>query len=250
MNTMREALSDLLKYTASLFPTLHVVGSDDQTIVKAMTEDKNIIFYAKLKTPLPVFNIGESAMPNLGLLNGLLNFPSYNSDGATIEAKTAVTPRGTIVEKIEFRDTRGAGSTYRLSDPRVVAEEKRPPEVTAVQWELELEPNRASLDEFAKLASLYSDVDGKLFRMKTVNGNLQFSIGDEDSSTHHASMVFEEGVGVSLGGSAKYPIQAFQSTLKLAAAHPTRLHLNSRGLMMVGFETPYATYSYYIRGEH
>lgn len=247
---MREALTDILKHTSSLFEMLIIDGSDKETTVKAMDKEKTIIFQAKAKEVLSDFDVGQSTMSNLGLLKGLLEFPSYNTEAASLTVKRGTDRRtnSPIVEEIGFKDSKGGGATYRLGDIRMIKDENRPPQVSSIPWELEFEPNRSNLDEFIKLTSLYNEVD-KLFCPRTVNGNLQFSLGVENSSTHRASMVFEEGVNANIKGDAKYSTDAFLSILKLASAHPTKLHMSSRGVLMVSFETAHACYEYIIRAQ-
>lgn len=241
---MREALSDLLKQTSSLFPQALVEGTATETKFSAMTADKTIIFKAVLKKPLSDL-VGESAFSNLGVLAGLLNFSSYNTDDATFVVKRSDRHDG--VEHFEFKDSKKkAGAIYRLMNPAMIKEEDRPPSVANIPWEMSFDPQKAKMTEFSQLASLYSEVD-KLFTPRTVDGDLRFLIGEEGSSNHRCDMVFEENVTANIKGDIKYSIPAFQSIMKTAGTNPATLHLTSRGVMMVRVETTYGTYEYILR---
>jgi hypothetical protein len=240
---MRDALSDLLKQTSALFPQALVEGTDSETKVSAMTADKTIIFKAILKQPLADLK-GESALSNLSMLGGLLNFSSYNTDTATFTVTRSARHDG--VEDFRFKDSKKAGSVYRLMNPAMIKEEDRPPSVANIPWEMSFEPQKAKLTEFSQLAGLYSEVD-KLFTPRTVDGDLRFIIGDEGSSNHRCDMVFEEAVTANIKGDIKYSIPAFQSIIKAAGGHPATLHLTSRGVMMVRVETTYGVYEYILR---
>ncbi len=241
---MRDALSDLLKQTSSLFPQVLIQGKATETRVAAMTADKTIIFMATFKEPLPDL-LGESALSNLGVLNGLLNFTSYNTDTSTFTVTRSARHDG--VESFEFKDAKKkAGSVYRLMNPAMIKEEDRPPSVANIPWEASFEPQKAKLTEFGQLQSMFSEVD-KLFTPRTVDGDLRFIIGDEGSSNHRGDMVFEEDINATIKGDIKYSIPAFQSIMKIAGAHPTTLNLNSRGVMMIRVETRFATYEYILR---
>lgn len=240
---MRDALSDLLRQTSSLFKQTLVTGRDTETRVLAMTEDKTIIFQADFKTVIPEMK-GESAFSNLGMLNGLLNFASYNTPTATFEVVRSTRHDG--VESFEFRDAKKAGSVYRLMNPAMIKEEDRPPSLNAIPWETQFTPDKGKLAEFSQLASLYGEVD-KLFTPRTVDGDLRFKIGDDGSSNHRCDMVFQENIGATIKGDIKYSIPAFQSIIKAAGNHPYTLHLNSRGVMMVRVDTSFAIYQYILR---
>lgn len=240
---MRDALSDLLRQTSSLFKQTLIVGKETETRVLAMTEDKTIIFQADFKTALPEMS-GESAFSNLGMLSGLLNFTSYNTPTSTFKVTRSTRHDG--VESFEFRDTKKAGSVYRLMNPAMIKEEDRPPSVTTIPWETQFTPDKAKLAEFSQLQSLFSEVD-KLFMPRTVDGDLRFIIGDEGSSNHRCDMVFQEEIAATIKGDIKYSIPAFQSIIKAAGNHPYTLHLTSRGVMMVRVETSFAVYQYILR---
>ena len=239
---MREQLTDIVKHTAALFPWVLVEGTDTETKFASMSEDKTVIFQGVMKTPSPELK-GESALSSLTLLNGLLGFTSYQTDKATFTVKRF--KDDTRVEEFEFKDAKKAGATYRLMNPSMIKPEDRPPSIDSIPWELDFEPQKAKMTEFTQLSGLLSEVD-RLFTPRTIDGDLHFLLGEEGSSNHRASMVFEEGVTANIKGDIKYSVPALQSAIKVAGAD-YRLHLTSRGVIMVSCETAYATYQYIIR---
>lgn len=242
---MRETLSDLLRQTSPLFNILKIDGTPSQTRIGGMDADKTIIFQGRLKQAIPELE-GESAISNLSMLTGLLNFASYNTDTARFTIKRNKIGGSEIIEQFEFKDGRGAGAVFRLMNPALLTEDKLPPTVHSIPWECSFEPDRAKVTEFSQLASLCSEVD-KLFTPRTVDGALHFMIGDENSSTHRASIIFQEGVSANIRGDIKYSIPLFQAIMKVTAAYPTTLHLTSRGVMKFSIETPYGEYDYILR---
>ena len=241
---MRNPLADVLRHTSSLFVNLICKGTETETIFEAMSPDKSIIFSATLKEPIAEL-AGESVFANLSLLNGLLNFASYNTETATMNVTRAAD--GKRVEGFEFKDgSRKAGAIYRSTNPSMIREEDWPPNTGVIKWLTEFEPQKAKLSEFGQLSSLYSEVE-KVFMPKTEGGELMFIFGDEGSSNHRASMVFQEGVDVEIKGDIRYKVGDLQSTVKLAGADPCKLHLTSRGVIMVSCENSLARYTYIIR---
>lgn len=245
--TMRNALSEIVKQTSSIFPFLIVEGTSTNTEIRGMTEDKGLILRCTPKAPMPEL-AGEVAISDLNMISGLLGFASYNTDDATFSVGRRTIGGKDVAELFEFKDGRGAGAIFRLTNPDTIEDEKHPPVINTIRWEIEFEPSRSKVSEFQQLASLYGKVASNQFIPRTVGDDLQFMVGEENSSMHSASMVFQEGVGATLKGNAPYSIPAFQSMMKIAGTNPSRLGLTSRGVMGLTVDTPYATYDYVLRG--
>lgn len=242
---MRETLTDVLRQCGGLFNVLKVTGTDSETKVSAVNEDKTTFVKVTMKTPIPEF-AGEFGVSNLGLLNGLLNFSSYRATGASFNVKRKMLNGTEIVEQLEFRDANKTGATFRLMSAELAGEqiELR----GTIPWEIEFNPDKSKLAEFTTLANLYNEVE-KTFAPKSDDGNLIFLVGLDNSSTHNASMVFEEGITGVIKGDLRYSTPQFLSVLKLAGQNPAKVSITSRGVMKVAVETEYATYDYYLRSE-
>lgn len=88
----------------------------------------------------------------------------------------------------------------------------------------------------------------KLFGIRTTAaGDLEFFIGDVDSSSHRVSMVFETGVTGTLKGDLQWNTHQFLSVMKLTGSNSAELSITSRGVLSITVETQYGTYAYYLR---
>lgn len=242
---MRDILSEVLKQSAP-FAVLKVIGTDTDTTIVASSECKTLIFRATLKAPIAELK-GEFGISNLSLLNGLLNFATYKSDSALFNAKRRKIGDKEIVEQFEFSAGKSSKSaaTFRLTSPDLI------PEITQMTakptWDVEFEPDRAKIAEFQQLASLYNEVS-KTFVPTVDGGDLVFRLGNENSSTHSASMVFQEGVTGDVVGNLNYPFALFLQVMKLAGSNPTKMSLKSKsGPMKISMDTAFAEYDYIIR---
>jgi hypothetical protein len=242
---MRAALSEIIKQTSSLFPLLVVVNDTTTREFRGMTPDKSLILRCVPKFDLVGLE-GEVAISDLSMLSGLLSFASYNTDAATFRVNRAERKGIEYAESMVFGDGKKAGATFRLTNPANIREEEIPPPIKSIPWELELVPEKSSVMEFSQLASLYSKTE-PLFLPQTVDGDLHFSVGEENSSMHHASMVFAEDVGVTIKGVARYSIATFHTLAKIASPYPHKLCLTSRGVIGFQIETANATYDYILR---
>jgi len=78
---MKDNLQDLIQYTHGLgvIDLIKVVGTDKQTVITAVAEDKSVVVEGTLKSPLADF-IGIFGMPNLAKLKTILGFDDYDDN--------------------------------------------------------------------------------------------------------------------------------------------------------------------------
>jgi len=241
---MREVLLDLVKQTGGLTEALRVTGTAEATVIKGCDADKTLFIEATLKQPLAEFE-GEFGVTNINLLSGLLNFTNYLTDDATFNVKKRERDGAMTVEQFEFRNkVTGNDADFRMMDPKHVPDQATIPNIP---WDVIVTPTKSKVAEFQQLTALFAGVGDKTFGARTVNGDLQFYIGDEESSTHRVSMVFEAGVKGDLKGSLSWNTHQFLSIMKLTGAHPTTMKITSRGVLSVEVETPHGIYNYFLR---
>lgn len=238
---MREAIIDLIKHTqnGSLFESIRVSGKEKETKFEAMDKDKVLFLVATLKEAVPDF-VGEFGMTNLKLLNGLVSFASYSGPDSTFEVSRWERGGNETVEYLRFGDGKGGEAIYRMAPPPEGAQ------IANIPWGFSFSPNRSKVAEFNQLSNLYSEVD-KHFGTKTVDNNLVFTVGTENSSTHRASMIFESNVAGELKTELTWNIDHFQAIMKMAGNDPATVRITPRGVMGIEIDTQYATYLYYLR---
>jgi len=78
---MKDHLQDIVQHTHSLgiIDLVKIVGTDSQTVIEAVSEERTVIVQAQFHNPVPEF-IGTFGMPNLSKLNTILNIPEYRDD--------------------------------------------------------------------------------------------------------------------------------------------------------------------------
>lgn len=240
---MRDTIADVVKQTIGLAPTIKITGTAEDTRIQGLDENKTVFIDAHLREALPELQ-GQFGMTNLPLLRGLLDFASYRTDKGAFTVKRRVIDGVETVEQLEFRDGNGAGADFRCMSADRVPEQA---EIKNVAWDITVVPNKAKIAEFQQLSSLYAEVD-KNFGAKTENGNLLFFFGDDNSSTHRASMVFESEIGGALNAGLQWSAAQFLQILKLAGPE-CRVRITGRGVLCVEAETAFGSYKYYLRAQ-
>jgi hypothetical protein len=232
---MQAVLKDVVKKIGGLgfIDTIKVSGTADATKIEAVDNDKTVIIKAKLNITQDSL-AGEFGVSSLPLLQGLLNFTSYQTDTATFNVKRRDVSGKTVPEEFEFRDENGLGSNFRLMSGNLVPEQ---PLVADIKWDVSFVPSKSKIQEFASLAGLYSQFD-QFFSVKTKDGNVVLSIG--------ASMVFASEIDGELKGELLWPISQFLGILKMADGNDFSVNITSKGAMQIAVQTEHAEYQYIL----
>jgi hypothetical protein len=244
MSETKKVVKDIVKKIGGLgfVDQLKVTGTDKETNIEAVDNDKTVIIKAKTATPVKELE-GEFGIANLQLLNGLLGFAPYNTDNAVFEVKHRDVQGKATPETFEFRDEKGHGSTFRLMDSKYVGDQ---PLVADIKWDVVFTPTKSKIQEFASLAGLFSSQVDQFFSVKTKEGNLVLSIGSEGSATHSASMVFQEDIQGELKGELLWPISQFLSILKMADGNDYEVGITSKGALLVSVKNELTTVQFIL----
>ena len=78
---MRDHLLDLVEHTYDLgfIELVKVTGTDSETTIDGLAEDRSVVVSAKFKQPVAEF-VGTFGMPNLSKLKILLGIPEYKEN--------------------------------------------------------------------------------------------------------------------------------------------------------------------------
>lgn len=241
---MRETILDIVRHTGSLgfIDTVKVTGTDEDTRVEAMDGERTVIIKAKLLKTEENLK-GEFGMSHLNLLQGLLTYANFKTDGASIEVKRRERQgKGLVPEEIVFKDEKGQTASYRLMSSDLIPEQAK---FLGTAWDVVVEPSVSKIKEFQALAGLYGSFEN-YFMVKTVDNELRFYIGDEGSSMHRAFLTIAEDVEGKLAGDLHWPIQQVLSILKLGQDENLKLQFSGRGALQITMTSPHAEYNFIL----
>jgi hypothetical protein len=246
---MRETLQDIVRHTGGLnfIETVKITGSDSETLVEAMDNERTVIVKGKLLKSEPDLK-GEFGMSHLPLLQGLVTNTMFKADGATISVKNRDRHGRSTPEEIVFTGANGkTGGSYRLMSSELIPEQAK---FLGASWDVEVDPSASKLKELQALASIYSSFEN-YFMVKTVTNDegkneLRFYIGDEGSSMHKAFLTIGDEVEGTLGGDLHWPIGSVLAILKLGAEENLKLQFSSRGALQISMTSPHAEYKFIL----
>ena len=235
---MKDNLQDLIQYTHGLgvIELIKVNGTDKQTVISAIAEDKSVVVEGTFKTPSADF-IGTFGMPNLGKLKTILGFDDYDE-----HAKINVTQnKDGVPSAIHFETKAGDFvNDYRLMAKAVVEEKVKNVTFKGAKWDVEFEPTVAGIMRLKKQAQANSEENN--FTTKTDKGDLKIYFGDP--STHSGNFVFQPNVSGSLSRAWQWPVKVFLAIMDLPGEKTVRI--SDQGATEITVDSGLATYRYLL----
>jgi hypothetical protein len=217
---MKDYLLDLIQHTNGLgvIELVKINGTQAETKISALSEDRNVIVNGTFKTPIIEFD-GVFGMPNLSKLKTILSFDDYGED-STIALIREDKDGELLPASIHFETaSKDFINDYRLMKKGTV--EDRVPAVTfkGANWNVEFAPTVAGIMRLKKQASANSEEVN--FKTTTENGDLKVYFGDH--STHSGNFVFHPGVTGTLTRPWQWPVKVFLSIMDLPGDKTVRI---------------------------
>ena len=235
---MKDHLLDLVQHTFDLgcIDLIKVTGTDADTVINGVAEDKSVILEAQFANPVADF-MGTFGMPNLGKLKTLLNLQEYREDAKlTINRRATGEPDG-----INFENKAGDfRNNYRFMASEIVNDKLKTLKFKGVNWHITVEPTVAAIQRLKMQAQANSEEPN--FQVKTDNKNLKFFFGDH--STHSGNFVFQSDVTGTLKHSWSWPVAQVTSILGLTG--DKTMKISDDGCMQITVDSGMAVYNYIL----
>ena len=233
---MKDYLLDLVEHTHDLgfIDLIKVTGDTNKTSIVGIAEDLSVVVEAEFKNPVPEF-VGTFGMPNLNKLKILLNLQEYKEDAKlTLSKGSTGEPDG-----INFENKLGDfKNNYRFMSSQVVSDKLKTPKFKGVNWNIEFEPQAASIMRLKMQAQ--ANAEEPNFQAKTEDGHLKFFFGDH--STHAGNFVFHHDIGGTLKSSWAWPVSQFMAILSLTGDKTVRI--SDGGAAQITVDSGLAVYNY------
>ena len=238
---MRDYLLDLVEHTYDLgcIDLVKITGTDSETAVEALAEDRSVVVQAKFLNPMPDF-IGTFGMPNLSKLKILLNLGEYRENAVISILRQN---RNGVDAPVGLNFINAAGdfkNDYRFMTSEIVGEKLKTVKFKGANWHIEFEPQNNSIQRL-KMQS-QANAEEATFQARTDNGDLKFVFGDH--STHAGEFVFQGTIGGELKRAWAWPKAQFISILDLTGDKIVRI--SDDGAAMITVNSGIAEYNYIL----
>ena len=238
---MRDCLLDLVEHSHDLgcIDLVKITGSDRDTVIEGLAEDKSVVLKARFHTPVADF-IGTFGMPNLSKLKILLNIAEYKED-AEITVTRQERNGDTVPVGLHFKNKAGDfQNDYRFMVSEIVNEKLKTVKMRDVNWTVEFEPTTASIMRLKMQAQ--ANAEETTFQTKTEDGHLKFLFGDH--STHAGDFVFQHDVGGKLTKTWSWPVAQFISIMNLTG--DKKIQISDEGATKITVDSGIAVYEYIL----
>lgn len=233
-------LTDIVSHTQSLgfMSEVDVIGTDEETVVVAVADDRTVAMEGKLKVPVSEF-IGTFSMSKMDKLNHHLKNPEYKEEAIiTIIRETrkgAETPTG-----ISFVNKSGDfQNSFRFS-VKTSSETKRIRSLIK-DWDVTITPDQRSIQRFKLQATANSEY--KTCQICTDSGNIVLYFGSE--ATHAGNFVFQSNVSGSLIHRRTYPVDQLLSIMNLQGEK--KMDFSDFGAIRISVSSDLIDYQYTVR---
>jgi hypothetical protein len=238
---MKDILQDIVTHTHALgfLPIVKITGTDQETVIESMAEDRSVILSAKTHQTVDEFK-GTFGMPNLDKLNIHLKCPEYKENAKIDVVKTQKNGQE-VPTSIHFENSNGDFvNDYRFMSTEVINEKLKTVKFKGASWDIELQPSLASIQRLKFQSQAHSEE--QVFQVKTDNGDLIFSFGD--ASTHAGNFVFQTAAGGKLKSTWSWPVTQVMSILNLDG--DKTMKIADAGAMMITVDSGMAEYNYIL----
>jgi len=238
---MKDYLMDIVHHTHNLnfIDLVKVTGTDSETTIDGLADDKSVIIQARFKNPVPEF-IGTFGMPNLGKLKTILNLEDYR-ENADITVVKQIRNGEEILAGVHFENAaKDFKNDYRFMVSEVVNDKLKNVKFKGAKWGVDISPTVAGIMRMKAQASANSE--STTFVARVENGNLVFYFGDP--SSHSGNFVFQSNVSGSLTKAWNWPVTAVISILSLAGDKTFKI--SDDGAAMITVTSGVAEYNYIL----
>ena len=235
---MKDILLDIVNCTYGLgfVELVKIVGTATETNLFAMAEDKSVVMNAEFHAPISEF-VGTFGLPNMGVLNTILNIPEYKENSTvTVLKKTDGTP-----ERIHFENSSSDfNNEYRLMNTEQANAKISTVKFKGATWSVIINPEIQNIQRLKYQSQANSEE--KAYVVKTDGGKLKFYFGEP--STHTGEFVFHEPVTGKLTKGCSWPIAHTISILNLTG--DKTMSFSDDGALLIEVDTGIAKYSYIL----
>lgn len=238
---MKDYLKDLIDHTYGLgsIDLVKITGTQTETLLNAVADDKAVIVSAKFATPIIEFE-GIFGMPNLSKLKTIVGFDEYD-EHAKIDVIKTQRDGIDVPSTIHFETKNGDFvNDFRLMLKSIVEEKVRTVSFKGTTWNVEFEPTVAGIQRLKKQATANSEEAH--FKTLTDGNDLKIYFGDP--STHSGNFVFHSGVTGNLVKPWHWPVKQFIAIMDLVG--DKKIRISDAGATEITVDSGLAVYTYLL----
>lgn len=236
-------VQDVLKHTYGLGSVSIVKLERD--VVKCVSDDKSFVMRGKVNHELEGLLSQKVGLANMNILSGLLKFPPFSEDGASIKVGTVTNKAGDVLPKeLQFKSPHGHESSYSFMSAATADKTVKVPKQVIVDGGITFTPTSKNLKDVVYFNGILSGIHDT-FIIRLMGGKLEFIIGDDNTSS--CNIPVAEDILGHLSGDMIFPLAPVISILKLADNSECEVTIHDKRMLTIVINSGIGTYTYTLQ---
>ena len=238
---IKDAIQDIAKttITTGFFDKIKITATTKGTTIEALEKDKQVILKASTVKPVDGWE-GEFGLANLALLNSITNDSEFGHKDSKLEMVYQQKGGVDVPSELLYTNKSDTFISYRFVDKSLIPEQ---PKYLEPKWDVVIVPTKSSIQQFQYAANSLGAYES-YFYPRTVDGKLNFFIGDEGSANQRGGTVFATNVTGQFESAHKWPISLVNTILKLTDSADSEMSFSVKGAIQITLKTGNAVYNY------
>jgi len=231
-NYIKNFFKDVLRHTHSLgiFEMVKVKGTTEITEIETVDADKTVILKGQSVNPVADFADATVGLSRMGVLDGYLKFPGFDSEDATVEVVTQNRNDVDTPVEVSFKGTEGTDAHYRFMLADVINQQLKDIKFKGAEFDVNILPTAKNLKDLGYFNSILGTFEAN-FSPKTDNGALYFHIGDNASD--RTKVLINNNVEGEITNDWSWPLDVVLKILRLGDNSNLVLSINNQGLLQI-----------------
>lgn len=242
---IRDVMRDVLKHTHSLgmFEMAKIRGDVSETAIETMDKDKTVIVKGKTHAPVADFAGHTVGLSRMSVLDGLLKYPGFQTDEATVEVVTQERNGTDVPVEIRFLDQNGSDAHYRFMLADVVNQQLKDVTFKGADDDVTIVPSAKNLADLKHFGGVLAGLEDK-FSPRTEDGALYFLIGDAGSD--RTKVMINPAVEGEITRDMTWSLVTVLTILRLGDTSNITMGFNNKGLLKIVVDSGISEFTYLL----
>jgi len=243
-NAIKDILRDVLLHTNKLgiFEKVKISGTDKETVIETVDDDKTVIVKGVTKSPVADFADATIGLRRMDVLSGFLDV--FDDENDTVKVVKEKRNGVESPSEIEFIREDGTDANYRFMLADIINQQLKEIKFKGATFDIEITPTAKNLKDLGTFERILGGANGEsTFSPRTEDGNLYFYVGDAGGD--RTKILVNEAPGGKLTHEFKWPLKIVLNILQLPS-EKTTLSLNAKGLLQIEVDSGMGVYTYLL----
>lgn len=244
-NYIKDFFKDVLRHTHGLgiFEMAKVRGTTEVTEIETVDADKTVIVKGQSINPVPDFADATVGLSRMGVLQGFLQYPGFETEGATVEVVTQDRNGTDTPVEVKFKSEDNTDAHYRFMLADVINQQLKDITFKGAEYDINILPSVKAMKDLAYFNGVQSGYEAN-FTPKTEDGALYFLIGD--GASDRTKVLIDNNVDGEITAEWNWPLDIVLKILRLGDNSNLVLSINNQGLLQIKVDSGLGVYTYLL----